>query len=50
MTQVLSQWINGTQLGGIQIYRYLTDDIAMSKTSDGFVNVLMAYLKVPLVL
>ena len=36
MYYVLSYWIISTNIGHIDIYRYLQDEIAMKKVSDGF--------------
>ena len=36
MYHVLSKWINKTKIGGIDMYKYLDDDAAMQKVSNGF--------------
>ena len=36
MIEVLTQWVNGIHLGGIDIYKCLNDDKAMHDTSKGF--------------
>ena len=36
MYLVLSKWINKTKIGGIDMYKYLDDDAAMQKVSNGF--------------